>query len=829
MASAQGSELMYAIVLFGFMVAIIGYGTLMQRVFHGEARDIDIAYSATLGVAALIVIGGLLNAIGVAYGPAIDGVLLVGLALASWAGAQVACSAEGREWFAGACRHPLREPGTWVVGLCFAFTAYYLAPTAGYNPHDDLTQYLTRPYLMMRFGSVGANWFDSTGADSLGAQSWLLAFLLRYLPIEYANALDAAVLLSLSCALLLALGMRLGTPSWLTTAAIVLFLMLNPSQVNVSAIYSLTLMVAGLSMALLRTVETYLASAGKSRRWLAGLVPAAVFLAALPALKATAAPFAVLFSITFAYIAATWTPTWREAVSALAVMAATGTVVLALWAAAFLPQYRASLVASREWPAGSTVEPQCRYIYDCWTYAWNRSEFFNWFSVKPVQFGQIGLSITLCCVIVLVALLGCRMAGGRNNALLLKTRFSFSAIGVAALIFFLVAPALSPWGYLRYSSPMIHLAAGLAMLFGGAAIWKRAGRGEALLGTRWSWGAALLAPMLAIAVVMAGDFKERLRLATEQHTSLRIQTNVSPLLLPGHRDKMLALQARIPPGSTILAAVITPSQLDEKRNSIIPVFYAAFSTPWWGDLSSANSDDMRRILARRGIDYVIWQHAGEWVLSEQAMLENATNRIWVIGGAARNYLPLYFAVKRGKVGPIVYRDAEYILSRVVESYDHEAPEFLYSLGTLVDFAAGADYAPFIGSGWSFREASGMWSDGPAAMLRFDLDRRPEQPLTLEAQFSAFVAAQHPTVKIDVEVNGRAVASWRTEGPVATFCATIPPVDVPERTIAINFRIDGPPPPAELGVSSDRRNLGILLKQARLSVGADPQRPCGSDR
>ena len=254
---------MYAIVLFGFMVAIIGYGTLMQRVFHGEARDIDIAYSATLGVAALIVIGGLLNAIGVAYGPAIDGVLLVGLALASWAGAQVACSAEGREWFAGACRHPLREPGTWVVGLCFAFTAYYLAPTAGYNPHDDLTQYLTRPYLMMRFGSVGANWFDSTGADSLGAQSWLLAFLLRYLPIEYANALDAAVLLSLSCALLLALGMRLGTPSWLTTAAIVLFLMLNPSQVNVSAIYSLTLMVAGLSMALLRTVETYLASAGK--------------------------------------------------------------------------------------------------------------------------------------------------------------------------------------------------------------------------------------------------------------------------------------------------------------------------------------------------------------------------------------------------------------------------------------------------------------------------------------------------------------------------------------------------------------------------------------
>ena len=115
-----------------------------------------------------------------------------------------------------------------------------------------------------------------------------------------------------------------------------------------------------------------------------------------------------------------------------------------------------------------------------------------------------------------------------------------------------------------------------------------------------------------------------------------------------------------------MAAVITPTQLDEKRNSIIPVFYAAFSTPWWGDLSSANSDDMRRILARRGIDYVIWQHAGEWVLSEQAMLENATNRIWVIGGATRNYLPLYFAVKRGKVGPIVYRDAEYILSRVVE-------------------------------------------------------------------------------------------------------------------------------------------------------------------
>lgn len=818
---------MYAITLFAFLTAIVGYGTLVQRALHGEARDL--AYSAALGVAALIVMGGILNALGLAYGPAIDIVLFGGTAIALALFARLMVSAEGRAQVADAGRRALRWPAAWLVVVCFAFTAFFFAPTSSYNPHDDMAQYLTRPYVMMTFGSIGANWFDSTGADSLGVQSWLQAFFLRYLPLGYANAVDAAVMLSLTCAMLASFGARLGAPSWLAMAAVLLFMLLNPSQVNVSAVYSLTLMVAGLAMALLRTVETYLAGAGERRHWLIGLVPAGIFLAALPALKATSAVWGLLFAVSFVFVALSVFRTRRDALAAVAVVGVSGAATVVLWAAAFLPLYLAGLVAAEQWPRQPTAPPPyCTHLYDCWGYAWGAVRFFNWFSTEPVQYGQIGLVATLCWVITLIAVLQSLCSRGRA-----KHRLSFAAIGIATLLFFLVGPALFPWGYLRYSAPVVFVTVCLAILFAGATAATAANRGGLPLRPSWRWGAALLVPTVAIAVLVAPDFKERVEFAVGQRTSTQLarladfHAGASRLVSPEHHDRIRALQERIPPGSSILAAIITPTHLDFERNPVFPHFQAALSTPWWGDISATTPAQLRRILADRGIDYVIWQHGGAWTYSEQDVVDQTTTRAWVISTAARNSLQLLRAVKGQKLGPTVYRDAEYTISQVVPDYDGEPlSDYFAVLGKPINFAAGADYAPHLLAGWSFRESVGVWSDGPVATLRFDLERHPQQPLRLAAALSAFTLGRGGApLAVTVEANGHRIATWKIDGTPSTRCATIPVAAVPGRTVSISFNIDDPKSPDELGIAPDTRRLGILLRRAGLSVAADADEPC----
>ena len=175
-----------------------------------------------------------------------------------------------------------------------------------------------------------------------------------------------------------------------------------------------------------------MAGAGKTWRWLIGLVPAEVFLAALAALKTTAALWGVLFAIAFVYVAAISLRSWRETMAAVTVVGASGAATVVLWIVPFYPLYLASLVAGQEWPEQPTPEPYCRYIYDCWNYAWQSSRV-AWFSVEPVQNGQIGLSVTLCCVIIMIALLQPRFSRERSKTWKLQHLMAFSAIGLPPL------------------------------------------------------------------------------------------------------------------------------------------------------------------------------------------------------------------------------------------------------------------------------------------------------------------------------------------------------------------------------------------------------------
>src|SRR5213596_3063759 len=47
-----------------------------------------------------------------------------------------------------------------------------------------------------------------------------------------------------------------------------------------------------------------------------------------------------------------------------------------------------------------------------------------------------------------------------------------------------------------------------------------------------------------------------------------------------------------------------------------------------------------------------------------------------------------------------------------------------TIGTPVDFRAGAGGAGYLASGWSHPEIDGVWSDGPSASFVFEVARAP---------------------------------------------------------------------------------------------------------
>src|SRR5262245_40945542 len=252
-----GSEqLAFFALMAAFLLAVTGYGALLCRwCFAG--RRIDLAFAAAVGIAFLVFAGGILNALALAVGTSIDALLILGVTLCVAQGASILVRPDRRSRLLALRRETAIEPGLWLAAAVFVFSTAWLVPTTAFNPHDDLAQYLFRPYHMLRFGSVGANWFDSTGADSFGAQSWMQAFFLYRLPVTYADAFDRVVCFSLSCALVVSLGRALEVPRIYRLLATGVLVFITPSPVNISALYSLSLMVLGLTLSLLLFARAY--------------------------------------------------------------------------------------------------------------------------------------------------------------------------------------------------------------------------------------------------------------------------------------------------------------------------------------------------------------------------------------------------------------------------------------------------------------------------------------------------------------------------------------------------------------------------------------------
>lgn len=157
---------------------------------------------------------------------------------------------------------------------------------------------------------------------------------------------------------------------------------------------------------------------------------------------------------------------------------------------------------------------------------------------------------------------------------------------------------------------------------------------------------------------------------------------------------------------------------------------------------------------------------------------------------------------------------------------------IYTLGERVSFDKGGPGEAYAVTGWSGPEGWGTWSEGPRALLVFDLGEPPAGDLTLEIKAIAYLNRRSPRQRVTVVANGVPVRSLLYERPqrFALDRVTIPhsvfSQGVPR--LQIELRFSDARSPHELGYSDDTRPLALGLVSLRLvESSAAAQRRAGS--
>jgi len=150
----------------------------------------------------------------------------------------------------------------------------------------------------------------------------------------------------------------------------------------------------------------------------------------------------------------------------------------------------------------------------------------------------------------------------------------------------------------------------------------------------------------------------------------------------------------------------------------------------------------------------------------------------------------------------------------------------YKLGDTIRFSSESHPMVFYSLGWAKPETWGTWTLGKDARLAMQLDGSPPSgDVELSAIVQAYVIEEHPELDVEVIVNGEQVDQWEFvygESAGGGRKAVVPADLVAKQNpLEIVFKIPDAKSPAELGVSSDGRVLGLGMHELRLDNISSP--------
>jgi hypothetical protein len=222
--------LYHFVIVLLFLTSAYGWGRLFS--FAMDRRILAVrSATAIMGLAALGIIGGILNLFHLASEPALAVTICVGCGSAAWH------FLRARPWqrLRGITRASIP---LLLAPMIAASAALLLMPSGAFNIDDDFQNYVTRAVRMAQTGSLAGNPFDLLGVDSLGSTSFFHGFFLLAGGVPLLNGFDAVACFALCLLLLAELSMRWRLPWWLGVSAVAGLTWMNPQIVNISAVYA---------------------------------------------------------------------------------------------------------------------------------------------------------------------------------------------------------------------------------------------------------------------------------------------------------------------------------------------------------------------------------------------------------------------------------------------------------------------------------------------------------------------------------------------------------------------------------------------------------------
>lgn len=133
-------------------------------------------------------------------------------------------------------------------------------------------------------------------------------------------------------------------------------------------------------------------------------------------------------------------------------------------------------------------------------------------------------------------------------------------------------------------------------------------------------------------------------------------------------------------------------------------------------------------------------------------------------------------------------------------------------GTVLDMATLETLPTIFASGWSGKEAAGVWSDGKTAAVTVRLDPIPN-PVILTFDTMAFIPHDGYVQHIWIDVQGRRVGAWTFEAGNAEglHIVSVPAALVRNGAVTLDFSFPDATSPADQKLSGDVRHLALFVR------------------
>jgi len=502
---------------------------------------------------------------------------------------------------------------------------------------------------MLQTGTLGDNPFGSLGFDSLGAQSFLQAFILAIFPIEYVNGFDSVFCFILTAFLLVGIARTIKAHGLYLLLSLSALIIINPQVVNITATYSGSLMILGMIFASSLFADPHSGSGIKSV--IARMLPFALFVSALISLKMTFVFFAVIYSSIYFLILMYFSKDKKQSAVTMAFIIVLILLFLLPWITVYWGNYL--YVLQHGMPANPVEVSESNWFF------FQRIMVSKFLSSDNLFYGGSYFSYVLVMIMPLMAsILSICFVKRNENVAFRPYLISIFASGVAGVASYFLNTyiILDHESTLRYSCVVfIGIFPYTALILGShLGVFHPDIQGNKPRARTIQFGTTSV--LILLLIIMIGLFWDNLR--DRVYLAYDYRTNVSFLLARDNasiykcnqynkyalsneaRDLMRSIQSTTEKRQAILAWVEKPYHLDFTRNRIYTFDdFGGLNPRFWLNISFTNNpEDIRKYLNNMGIRYIMLDYNTMMAFSDENVRQLLTGPVPLYRNASIYYL-----------------------------------------------------------------------------------------------------------------------------------------------------------------------------------------------